>query len=129
MNKLNKLLFLGTFIFVLAIAQTISFANNSQIEQAKEFYQQGKYLEAIELLETAIDDRNGTIENVIALRNLALVYQKLGEWQNAKSALDSAEKVIATIKDEPQKNNLLAQVLEVRGQIELSLGRFARSFG
>ena len=127
MNKLNKLFF-ATFIFSLSNCPIA--LGEGEIEQAKEFYQQGRYPEAIELLKTEISqDRNGqakampTASFAIALRNLALVYQRLGEWQEAEAALLEAENVIATINNQSEREQLLAQVLEVRGQVELSLGR------
>ena len=136
MNKLNRLLlFVSAIALILLIQQPqIVVATSNQtiqsiqsIEQeAEELYQQNQYSEAIALLKTVIrqyqqqDDRVG---EVIATRNLALIYQKLGKWKQAKATLTQAEKVINAINYEPEKSQLLAQVGEVKGQVELSLGR------
>ena len=108
-----------------------NFPSNSQkpqlLEQeAEKLYQENKFLEAIALLEIAIkqyQQQGDIIGSAIATRNLALIYQKLGEWEQAKTTLSQAEAIIATIDNELEKSQLLAQVLEVRGQVELSLGR------
>ena len=123
MKKLNTLLFLSAFAISLQVHQPI-LASSNNIERAKEFYQQARYPEAIELLETAIaQEKNDPSQKAIALRNLALVYQRLGEWQQAEATLLEAEKVIATIDNQSEAEQLLGRVLEVRGQVELSLGR------
>ena len=131
MNRLNKLLlFIGTIALILLLQQpTVVSAIDRQetefIEQAEQFYQQERYSEAIANLETAIEQyqRQGdSVGKVLATRNLALIYQRLGEWSEAQTSIDRAEEIVTTI-DEPAKSQLLAQVLEVKGQVELSLGR------
>ena len=95
------------------------------IEQAERLFQQNQYPEAIAILKTAIKQyqkQGNLVSNAIANRNLALIYQRLGEWEEAQTSIDRAERVITAIK-EPAKSQLLAQVLEVKGQVELSLGR------
>lgn len=129
MNKLNRLLFWGTIALILLIQspKVVLATNHRTIEQeAAKLYQQNRYLEAINLLETAIKQyqlQGDFVGSAIATRNLALVYQKLGEWAQAKITLTKAEEIIATIDNELAKSELLAQVLEVKGQIELSLGQ------
>ncbi len=131
MNKLPKLFLLSliTIAVSLSIQQPKVFlaTNKQNIEQeAEKLYQQNRFSEAIALLETAIkqyQQQGDVVGSAIATRNLALIYQKLGEWKQAETTLSQAEAIIGTIDDEPEKSQLLAQVLEVKGQIELSLGR------
>ena len=95
-------------------------------QEAEKLYQQTRFSEAIDLLEMAIKqyERQGDkVGAAIATRNLALIYQKLGEWSEAETTLSQAEELVATIPSQSEKSQLLAQILEVRGQIELSLGR------
>ncbi|MDJ0588953.1 MAG: CHAT domain-containing protein, partial [Pleurocapsa sp. MO_226.B13] len=66
------------------------------------------------------DDRVGM---AIATRNLALIYQKLGAWEQAEITLTQGSKIIDSIDGESEKSQLLAQILEVKGQLELSLGQ------
>ena len=136
MNKLNRLLlFVSAIALILLMQQPqIVVATSNQtiqsiqsIEQeAEELYQQNQYSEAIALLKTAIkqyQQQGDQISRVIATRNLALIYQKLGEWEQAKATLTQAEQLIQAINHEPERSQLLAQVGEVKGQVELSLGR------
>ncbi len=134
MNKSNKLLlfFISALLSILEIQhQQIVWADNKQEiqiieQQALDLYQQNRYTEAIDLLATAIDQyqRQGDmVGSAIAIRNLALIYQKLGQWQQADITLNKAQAIIATIDNEAEKNQLLAQILEVQGQIEISLGQ------
>ena len=126
MGTVKKLFYLGAISLLSLLMQPSSVLAQSSEEEAKKLYQQSQYPEAIELLETAIAEHqnNGElVKSTTALRNLALVYQKLGQWEQANDTLSQAETTITAIANESAKNRLLAQVLEVRGQIELSLGR------
>ncbi|MEM8829466.1 MAG: CHAT domain-containing protein [Cyanobacteria bacterium P01_G01_bin.19] len=133
MNRLNRLLIflVSAIALVLWLQQPmIVSATNEQpiqvIEQkAEQLYQQQRYIDAIALLKTAIKQyqkRGDRVGSAIANRNLALIYQRLGEWKQAVTTIAQAEKIISAI-DEPAKSQLLAQILEAKGQIELSLGR------
>lgn len=133
-NRLSK--FCLTFLVIIYIILLIQQPNNvwgldtksiSSIEsKAESLYQQNNYTEAIATLKAAIQqyqEQENTIDTVIATRNLALIYQQLGEWQQAIATLKQAQLTIATIDERSQGDLLLAQVLEVKGQIQLSLGR------
>lgn len=126
------LFFVSVIVLIVWLQRpTIVSATDNQaiqvIEQeAQQLYQQNEYFQAIDLLKTAIKryQRQGDISGaIVARRNLALIYQKLGQWQQANKTLAKAEKFIARIEHQPDKNLLLAQVLEVRGQVDFSLGR------
>ena len=132
MNKLNRLLlFCSSIALILSISEhKVVWANNHSIpnseQEAAKLYQQNRYPEAIDLLETVIKEyqqQKDIIGRAIATRNLALIYQKLGEWEQAKTTIAQAQELVATIDSKPEQSQLLAQVLEVRGQIELSLGQ------
>ena len=132
MNKLNRLLFLGAIALISSIQSPREvWANNYQSIQTRELeaaklYQENRYPEAIDLLETAIKQyrqQGDIIGSAIATSNLALIYQKLGDWDRADKTLAQAQELVATVDSESEKSQLLAQILEVKGQIELSLGK------
>lgn len=133
MSLLKKLLlFVGAIALILFLQQPqIILATGNQTIQAREqkaeqLYQDNQYPEAIAILKTVIkqyQSQGDVVGSVVATRNLALIYQKLGAWEQAAATLTKGEKIIATIDREPEKSQLLAQVLEVKGQVELSLGR------
>ena len=130
MNR-SKLIFFSaiTCIFLLVPTKAIGAVNSSTQaleQQAKVLYEQNKYREAINLLKTAINSYQTTGDRfslAIAYRNLALVYQKLGQWQQAATALSQAETIATNLNNEDRQDRLLAQILEVKGQINLSLGK------
>ena len=134
MNNLKKrLLFIFAAIaFSLFIQDSkVVLSNDNQTietleQEAENLYQQNKFSEAITLLETAINqyqEQGDLVASAIATRNLALIYQKLGEWKQAETSLSQAKDIIKTIDSQSIRSQLLAQVLEVRGQIQLSLGQ------
>ena len=135
-NKYNLSKLFCAFVSVIALIlwlqqPKIALGTSNQtiqvIEQkAEQLYQHDRYLEAIDLLKTAIkryQQQGDVVGKAIATRNLALIYHKLGEWKQAEKIIARAETIIATIDSQPEKSQLLAQVLEVKGQVELSLGR------
>ncbi|MDJ0678468.1 MAG: CHAT domain-containing protein [Xenococcaceae cyanobacterium MO_167.B52] len=125
MNKIKKLLLLlTTFTLILSPPKLNNVSATEQ--EAQQLYQQNRYSEAINVVEKNIKNyqQSGDIVGVaIATRNLALIYHKLGSWEEAEITLAKAENIINSIDNQAAKSQLLAQVLEVRGQIELSLGR------
>jgi CHAT domain-containing protein len=129
MNKLSKLLFLCTIALIILFQQPkVIVANTPHFieREAQDLYQQSQYLETIDLLNKTISNNRATEDytaNAIAYSNLALAYQKLGSWQQAFEALEQAEAMIVKVENEATKNQLQAKVLEVKGQIYLSLGR------
>lgn len=131
MKKTTKFLlsfFIVIILIVFAQYSDVAFStNNYNLEhKAEQLYQQNKYQEAIKLLKIAIDryrESQDIVGSAIAHRNLALIYHKLGQWQAAKDNLTAAENSLVMLENETFKNHLLAQILEVRGQIELSLGQ------
>ncbi|MEM9272632.1 MAG: CHAT domain-containing protein [Cyanobacteria bacterium P01_F01_bin.143] len=134
MNKLpRKILFVFTIItsFLLVLGSKIVLSNEHQTvasleQEAKNLYQENNFSQAIIVLERAIENyqaQGDLVGSAIANRNLALIHQQLGNWSEAETSLAQAEDIIATIDNQATSSQLLAQVLEVRGQIQLSLGQ------
>lgn len=134
MNKLPKNLLLtlsaiAFFCFLLEAKVVLSneYQTIEALEQeAEKLYQSQEYSQAIIVLETAIkhyQQQADFMGGAIANRNLALIYQKLGNWSEAATSLAQAEALILKIDNQSTSSQLLAQVLEVQGQIQLSLGQ------
>jgi len=107
------------------ISQTLPQKDRSIETEAQQLYEQGQLPEAASLLNQAIKEyeRLGKInDQAISYRNLALIYQQQGEWQQAKQALSQAKKLILNVPKAEQPK-LLAKTLEVEGQIQLSLAQ------
>ena len=95
-------------------------------QQAQQLYENGQFEQAISLLQEAINDyaaQGDVIGQVIAIRNLALIYEHQGEWEKGKGAIAQSLKLLPEIADSRERQRLLAQNLEVQGQLELSQGK------
>ncbi|MFM7405583.1 MAG: hypothetical protein ACKO3K_02650 [Cuspidothrix sp.] len=94
-------------------------------QQAQKLYENGQFPAAISLLEQAIKNytlQGDIIGQITAKRNLALIYQKTGKLPEGKQVIDNILKQIQPIATSPQRDKLFAEILEVQGQIQLSMG-------
>ncbi len=128
-NLLISSLFSLTCIISPAIAKV---QNETVIEksvtlenQARKLYENGEFQPAITILKAAINNyqkQDNLTGQIIAWRNLGLVYQKMGNPQEAKQAVAESIKYLAKITDNKKRQELFAKTLEVQGQIQLSIG-------
>jgi CHAT domain-containing protein len=115
----------------LAISSNQS-VNKSQLtdsssleEQAQKLYEDGKFTSAVTVLQNAIknySNQGDILGEVIAWRNLALVFQKMGDATQAEQAIKTSLEQIKKIKNGKESQQLLAETLEVKGQLQLSIG-------
>jgi len=92
------------------------------LEQGQQLYQAGDLSGAAQVLEQVSHQASSPTVAVLALRNLALVYQQLGQWAAAETAITEAQSLI-TANSLPQADRLRAQVLDVQGGIQLDQGQ------
>lgn len=93
---------------------------------ARELYESGRYEEAIQALQQALQqerDRNDKIGEAMTERNLALVYRKIGNLEAARTHIEESLAIAESFANTPEQQQLLAQILEVQGQLYLSAGR------
>ncbi|MGD1699506.1 CHAT domain-containing protein [Dapis sp. BLCC M229] len=109
---------------ILTQASTIS---ASRLEaKAQQLFEKGDFSGSIPLLEAAINNYANLGDDygqIRALRNLGLVYLKLGEWQNSEVTLNRCLNLIQQISNNQKTAQLTASVLEVKGQLLLSIGQ------
>ncbi|MGB3510576.1 MAG: CHAT domain-containing protein [Microcoleaceae cyanobacterium] len=99
-------------------------ASNLEVE-AQKLFDRGDFSASIALLDTVINSYSAQGDNYSqarALRNLGLVYLKLGEWQKSETALTNSLNIIKQISDTKTTAKIQASVLEVKGQLKLSIG-------
>lgn len=100
-----------------------SFIKNEQLEQqAQQLYENGNFTASIETLEQLINyysSQGDLLNQLFASRNLALVYTKIGNFKQAQQIIDNVINQAIIL----QNNQLLAQSLDVQGQIQLSTGQ------
>lgn len=104
--------------------------NNTQdttalFEQGKQYYNQGRYLDSAEFLQRAIlglNQQGDRVNQAIALSNLSLVFQQLGQWDKAEKTLEESLSLIEDLSF-AKKPLILAQILEIQGQLQLTTGQ------
>jgi CHAT domain-containing protein len=96
------------------------------IQQGKENYRSGQFVEAVAVLQQAADiyDRQGKpLNRSLALNYLSLVYQELGRWEDAQTAIATSLSLLPNPDGSREITQLRAQVLSTQGQLQLALGR------
>jgi CHAT domain-containing protein/tetratricopeptide (TPR) repeat protein len=115
--------FLRAFLaFFLALLLTlasghIGFASDVLIQQATQLYESGQYQRAKTAWQQAAETSKEDSHRAVALGNLALTLQQLGEWEEADRAISQALKLST-----PQSTS--AQLLEIQGHLAFGRGRF-----
>ncbi|MDY7020092.1 MAG: CHAT domain-containing protein [Cyanobacteriota bacterium] len=120
--NLKQILIIGG-IFSLFLFQTEPALNlpppTQTLQQGRQDYQAGNFNAAIKHLEQAIAKfaaQGDTLNEAIAWSNLALVQQKLGQSQQATTAINRSLDLLPA--DSPPR--ILAQVLNIQGQLYLA---------
>ncbi|MBD2578370.1 CHAT domain-containing protein [Oscillatoria sp. FACHB-1406] len=88
-------------------------------------YQQGKYGDAIAILQSALAASTAAGDfpkAAIACINLSQVYQAVGQWQEARDAIENSSGFLPNIGGK-ERDKIFARLLEVRGKLELSLNQ------
>ncbi|WP_293094883.1 CHAT domain-containing protein [Moorena sp. SIOASIH] len=99
---------------------------DSPEQQAQHLYETGQYQEAIPLLEQIISnytDSGDIVGQINSLVNLALVYQNLGDIDQALETISQSFSRLSKLPNTKERQQLQAQILEVQGQVYLSLGQ------
>lgn len=99
------------------------------IQQSQAFYESGQFVKAVDLLKTAVIEfrsANNKLNEAMALSNLALTYQQLGQWQEATQAITESINLLQTVKNPSSSQEqwqIFAQALDVQGGLELARGQ------
>lgn len=93
------------------------------VEQGKILYDSGRFAEAAQILQQAVQEYRQKGENLrqgATLSNLSLAYQQLGAWNEAQQAITDSLNLL-----EGKKANLevLAQALDIQGRLQLAMGK------
>jgi CHAT domain-containing protein len=98
------------------------------VEQARAFYLAGDYQKAVEMWQKAVAEfaaQNQPLNQAMALSNLSLSYQKLGEWKQAEEAITQSLNRLGIAPEfaSPTQLRLLAQILNIQGNFYLETGQ------
>ncbi len=106
---------------------TLAQAAQSLEQQAQAAYDREQYQQAIALLQQAEQQyrlQGETVRAAIALSNLSLTYQQLGDWDAAQTALMAADDVVGGQAVAP---SVQAQMMDVKGQLAFAQGDLDRA--
>jgi CHAT domain-containing protein len=108
--------------------ETLSAA--AQTEQtARDHYSARRFNEAATAFQQAAQQyaaQGDPLRQALALSNLSLTYQQLGRWDEAEQAIQAAlalEENNPDVNRSPAWPSALAQILDIRGSLELARGR------
>lgn len=94
-------------------------------QQGKQYYTQGQYTQSAEILQRAIlgfSQQGDRVNQAIALSNLSLVFQQLGQWEKAEKNLEESLALIQDLSFSKQPL-ILAQILDIQGKLQLTTGQ------
>lgn len=109
-------------------APSIQYAQNAatraeQLEQqGRLHYTAGQFTEATAAFEQAAQAyaaQGNPLKQAVALSNLSLTYQQLGQWAAATQAITQSLQLLDAKPDDPVQQQVLAQVLEIQGRLYL----------
>ncbi len=93
------------------------------IQIGKQQYQNGQYAIALKTWQQALDiytKQGDRLNQAVAFNNLALAHQQLGQWIEANQEI---AKSLEILQSESQQLQLLAQALNIQGNIQLAQGQ------
>lgn len=94
----------------------------SQFSQGKTDYDRGRFADAVlawQAAEQMYQQAGDRINQAISLNYLSLAYQHLGQWEQAKVAIEESLNLLTT----PTDPALLAQCLNTKGSLQLATGQ------
>ncbi|MCA1992659.1 MAG: tetratricopeptide repeat protein, partial [Coleofasciculus sp. S288] len=107
------------------VTNQVSANPQTLLRQGKAFYDAGQFAEAVTVLQQAADAfkaQGNQLQQAIALTNLALAYQQLGQWSEAQDAITSSLQLLQNAnKTDPLK--VKGAALDVQGQLYLAQGQ------
>jgi CHAT domain-containing protein len=140
MKRLWRLILLAIFGLIFSMGMAILFpviaqnpSNEIQpqsalalVQSGKKYYDAGQFSTAAKLLQQAAQIYQGSGDiphQAQALSLMSLVQQKLGHWQEAKTAIDTSLNLLEKLPSEKKLNRIRAQVLSSLGHWQLLQGQ------
>ncbi|MUL35641.1 CHAT domain-containing protein [Gloeocapsopsis dulcis] len=109
------------------VAVNSSLASTSEsIQQGRELYETGQYAQAAAVWRQAAkayQARGDSLNQAMALSNLALAYQQLGTWSSANQAIATSLQLLSTTSTNSQHAQILAQALNNQGSLQFAQGQ------
>ncbi|WP_157373929.1 CHAT domain-containing protein [Nostoc sp. PCC 7107] len=96
------------------------------IKQANQLYQSGKFAAAVQVWQQAaiaFAAQKNHLNQAMALSNLSLTQQQLGEWDDAKTAIAQSLQLLKTLETTTAQQRIYAQTLDIQGQLQQKIGQ------
>jgi CHAT domain-containing protein/tetratricopeptide (TPR) repeat protein len=93
------------------------------VEQGRKLYETGQFSQAATILQQAtagFEAKGDKLGEAIALSNLSLAFEQLGQLETAYSYIQASLKILNATQESKQ---VLAQTLDIQGNLELQLGK------
>lgn len=140
----KRSLFLAVLLFIFAstappviakVSQTTQIVQTQSdaqqlVNQATQLYRSGQLQEAAVVWEKAVSAFSAQKDNLnqaMALSNLSLTYQQLGQWEKATKANQQSLVLLQTQPQSQDKQKILAQALDIQGYLQKEVGQFTQS--
>ncbi|MBD2077172.1 CHAT domain-containing protein [Phormidium sp. FACHB-592] len=128
-------LFLGTALLPPTFAHAITHPSIAQHlpdaqsleQQGRQLYETERFSEAVKIWQQAIaalQSNGDTLQQAMALSNLSLAYQQLGQWKEAEQTVSESLNLLQSNQSQnSDRLQILAQALDVQGRLQLSQGK------
>lgn len=99
------------------------------VEQGRAFYTKGDFNEAVTVWQQAVQaykNQGDVLHQAMALSYLSLAYQRLEQWPDAQTAIQTSLSLLDTTQNREnsqERTQIYAQVLNTHGRLELALGQ------
>ncbi len=114
-------------------AQSTGSVGRSLAEEGKCLYEQGQYAAAAIVWQKSAEEfktQNHVLNQAMALSNLSLTYQQLGQWLEAKAAIAESLSLLqyndnftSSQEQDHDYKRVLAPSLDIRGRLEFTTGK------
>jgi len=108
------------------VTSVSSISISESIQQGRELYETGQYAQAAVVWQQAAKAYQASgdkLNQAMALSNLALAYQQLGNWSQANQAIATSLKLLSTSATNPQQAQVLAQAWNNQGSLQFAQGQ------
>ena len=119
-----------TTVSAQVAAQVISQTEPQPLQQAKALYEAGRFTDAIAVLQQAVQtyqQQGNSVQQAIALSNLALTYDQLGAWPQANDAIHASLQLLTQAagveRTDADRRSAQAQALDIQGRLQLAQGQ------
>ncbi|PSB53097.1 hypothetical protein C7B67_04355 [filamentous cyanobacterium Phorm 6] len=124
------ILFLISCLLAVAIPPAVAQIQSPQgvqiLRQARTLYNSERFSEAVPLLQEAaaqFEAKGQNLDRATALSNLAATYGQLALWEPAEKAVNASLSVVRSQATTPKQQRILAETLNIQGQIKLERGQ------